>query len=181
MMPTISITRYWVEIFLFALCCFVAIITPMLPMGLAADSTAFPDILYCLIVAWVIRRPATAPMILVVFLALLADAMLMRPIGLWAVMLLIGTEVLRVGERTFRDIPFLLEWLYVSGLLVLLVLLQNLLLFASFSDVPAGSTSFWHVLRTIAVYPLIVAILHWVVRVRVPKRDVSPNRVGVIL
>ncbi|MEE9454773.1 MAG: rod shape-determining protein MreD [Paracoccaceae bacterium] len=180
-MPVISITRYWVEITLFILCGFVAIGAPMIPMGLTADSMAFPDVLYGLIVAWVIRRPATAPMLLVVFLGVLADAMLMRPIGLWAMLLLISTEALRFVERSFRDIPFLLEWLYISGLLVLLVLLQNLLLFASFSDVPAGFTTFWHVVRTIAIYPVIVAILHWVVRVRVPKRDVRPNRVGIVL
>lgn len=173
-------TRYWLEVVLFLILGFVAIGIPMIPMGLAADSLPVPDLLFGLIIAWIIRRPETAPLFSVVFVAVLADAMLMRPLGLWALLILIGSEALRFSLRAFRDIPFVLEWAYVAGLLVLMTLLQSVILFVSFSDGYGFSDQTWHVLRTIAIYPVIVAMLHYIFRIRVPKLADRPNRLGKV-
>lgn len=179
-MTGISGTRYWLEVTLFAILGFVAIGIPMIPMGLAADSLPFPDLLFALMVGWIIRRPETAPLLVVAFLAVLADAMLMRPMGLWALILLVATEALRFSLRAFRDIPFLLEWAYVAGLLVLMTLAQSVLQLVSFSDVYGFSDQAWHVLRTIAIYPIVVAVLHYIFRIRVPKLADRPNRLGKV-
>lgn len=173
-------TRVWVEAALFLILGFVAIGIPLIPMGLAADSLPFPDLLLVLIIAWIIRRPETAPLLAVVFLAVLADAMLMRPIGLWSLIILIGTETLRFSIRAFRDIPFVLEWAYVAGLLILMTLLQSVFLLISFSDIYGFSDQAWHVLRTIAIYPIMVAVLHYIFRIRVPKLADRPNRLGKV-
>lgn len=180
-MNGISTSRYWLEILLFLLCGFLAIGIPMLPMGLAADSMAFPDLLFCLLSAWVIRRPETAPLLAVVLLCILADTFLMRPIGLWAVLLLSATEGLRALHRVFRDMPFLMEWVYIGGLFIILMLLQNTLLFISFSTVHSFGASVWHIVRTIAVYPVVVAILYWALRIRPVRKNRDPNRVGIVL
>lgn len=173
--------RYWLDIALFVLMGFIAIGLAIIPMGLAANSVGFPDVMFALFVAWVIRRPASAPVLALVFLAILADALMMRPIGLWAMMLLIGTEALRLSERAFRDIPFLLEWLYVGVLFVLLSVLQNVVLFVSFAGMYAIGDVFWHAVRTIAVYPVVVAVLHWGLRIRAASKDKRPNRLGYVL
>ena len=174
-----SRSRLWLDTGLFLLTGFIAIGLAIVPMGLAANSVAFPDLLFALFVAWVIRQPSSASVLAIVFLSILADALM--PIGLWAMMLLIGTEGLRLGERTFRDIPFLLEWLYASVLFVLLSVLQNVVLFVSFSNMYAIGDVFWHAVRTIAVYPLVVAVLHWGLRIRATKKDKRPNRLGYVL
>ncbi len=176
-----SSSRRWYEVFLFTVLGLVSIGLPIMPMGLTADSIPFPDLMFCLFAAWIVRRPETAPMVLVAGLGILADAMMMRPIGLWALMLLVGTEGLRISERAFRDIPFALEWAYVSGLLIILTILQNVILLVSFADVYDFSTMMWHVLRTIAIYPLVVAVLHWIFRIRAPKPSERPNRLGYTL
>jgi len=150
-------------------------------MGLAANSVAFPDVMFALFAAWVIRRPMSAPIIGIAFLGVLADAMMMRPLGLWALVLFVGMELLRTSERAFRDIPFLLEWLYVSVLLALMLILQNLLLFVSFDSVYGFSDVFWHWVRTVAVYPVIVALIHWGLHIRAYRKDNRPNRLGYIL
>lgn len=173
--------RRWAEIALFLVLGFVAIGIPLVPMGLAANSIPFPDILFCLIVAWVIRRPSSAPMLVVALLAVLADALMMRTMGLWAFGIFVGTEVLRLSERAFRDIPFVLEWLYISILLALMLLLQNLMLIASFDDAFSLNTVVWHWVRSVAAYPLVVAVLHWGFRIRAVKKDKRPNRLGYIL
>ena len=98
----------------------------------------------------------SAPIIVIVFLGVLADAMMMRPLGLWALVLFVGMEVLRMSERAFRDIPFVVEWLYVSALFALMLLLQNLLLFVSFDSVYVFADVIWHWVRTVAAYPIVV-------------------------
>lgn len=178
---TPSRSRGWIDTGLFLLTGLIAIGVAILPMGLAANAVAFPDVLFALIIAWVIRAPSSAPVLVIVFLAVLGDALMMRPIGLWALMLLIGSEGVRLAGRTFYDIPFLLEWLYVSGLLIVLLVLQNLLLFVSFAAPHHFGDVVWHAIRTIAVYPFIVAILHWGLRIRATKKDKRPNRLGYVL
>lgn len=173
-----SSSRQWLDIALFIVLGFVSIGLAILPMGLTADSIPFPDLLFCVIAAWVVRRPETAPMLVIAAVSVLADAMLMRPIGLWALLMLLGTEGLRLSERAFRDLPFVLEWLYISGLLIIMIILQNVILLVTFADVYEFSTLVWHVLRTIAIYPVVVAILHWIFRIRVPKPNERPNRLG---
>lgn len=174
-------TRRWFEVILFVLMGFFSIGLPIIPMGLAANSVAFPDVMFALFAAWVIRRPMSAPIIVIVFLGVLADAMMMRPLGLWALTLFVGMEALRFSERAFRDIPFLLEWLYVSVLFALMLMLQNMLLLVSFDSVYGFSDVLWHWVRTVAVYPLVVAIIHWGLHIHAYKKDNRPNRLGYIL
>lgn len=173
--------KRWADKLLFVLAVCFAIGLSIMPMGLAANAVAFPDVVFAVMVAWVIRKPASAPVILVVLLGILADALMMRPIGLWALMLLAGTEGIRLSYRMFRDIPFVLEWVYVSVLLIALLILQNLILLVSFADVYQFTDVFWHAIRTIAVYPVVVAILHWALRIRATSKNKRPNRLGYVL
>lgn len=173
--------RWWVEIVLFTLMGFLSIGLPIIPMGLAANSVVFPDVMFAVFAAWVIRRPSSAPVVAIVFFGILADAMMMRPLGLWALVLFVGMEALRVSERAFRDIPFVLEWLYVSMFFALMLMLQNLMLFVTFDSVYGLVDVIWHWARTIAVYPIIVAILHWVLNIRAVKKSNRPNRLGYVL
>ena len=160
---------------------FVTIGVPIIPMGLAANSIGFPDVMFAVFAAWVIRRPVSAPIVGIVFFGVLADALMMRPLGLWALVLFVGMELLRLSERAFKDIPFVLEWLYVSGLFALMLLLQNVLLFVSFDSVYILSDVIWHWVRTVLSYPLVVLILHLALRIRAYKKDNRPNRLGYVL
>lgn len=173
--------RRWIEVILFMLMGFISIGMPIIPMGLAANSIGFPDVMFAVFAAWIIRRPMSAPIIGIVFFGVLADALMMRPLGLWALVLFIGLEVLRLSERAFRGIPFVLEWLYVSALFALMLMLQNLLLFVSFDSVYMLSDVIWHWVRTVASYPLVVLILHWFLHIRAYKKDNHPNRLGYVL
>ena len=75
----------------------------------------------------------------------------------------------------------MLEWLYVSVLFALMLILQNVLLFVSFDSVYMLSDVVWHWVRTAASYPFVVLILHWVLRIRAYKKDNRPNRLGYVL
>ncbi len=173
--------HFWWNTGLFLVFGMVSIGVPMIPLGLSAGSLPFPDLLFAFMIAWIIRQPETAPLISVVFLALLGDALLMRPLGLWALMLLAGTELVRWRQRAFGEAPFLLEWVSVAVLFVVLLVMQNFLLLVSFAHMHGFTTLAGHAVRTIAIYPLVVAGLHWGLHIRVPRPSMRPNRVGVVL
>lgn len=176
-----SSTRLGFEVVLFIVLGFVSIGLAILPMGLTADSTPFPDLMFCVIAAWVIRRPETAPLLAIAAIGLVGDVMMMRPLGLWTLLLVLGSEGLRISERAFRDIPFVLEWIYVSGFLIIMIILQNVILLVSFADVYDFGMLAWHVMRTIAIYPIVAAVLYWIFRIRAPKPNERPNRLGYTL
>ena len=88
----------------------------MIPLGPGGALVA-PDLLYCLLVAWVVRRPARTPLWAIVALGLFADVMLSRPLGLGALALMLAVEAFRRRAVLFHGAPFLLEWLAaVAGL-----------------------------------------------------------------
>lgn len=140
----------------------------LVPMGHAVSAWASPDLLYLLFVYWLIRRPRSAPVLAVVFLALLADALMMRPMGLWAVCLLVGTEFVRAYVRAFREQPFLLEWLNISLLFAALLAAQNVLLLLTFSQPFALGTLFSHFLMTVAFYPIVYGVFGGIFRIHAP-------------
>ncbi len=151
-----------------------------MPFGKAVGGGTFPDILYCLMVAWVIRRSATAPLLLVLLLAIIGDVMMMRPLGLWALLLVLATELMRYSEKTLYEVPFVIEWIYVSLLFLLLQLAQNLIFFVTFSETYPLADILWYFLATSLVYPVIVLFLNWVVRVRFVEEEVRSSRLGRI-
>ena len=88
----------------------VAVEAALIPLGPGGALVA-PDLLFGLVVAWVVRRPATAPLWAVLALGLFADLMLSRPLGLGALGLLLASEWFRRGGAASRPAPFPLEWL----------------------------------------------------------------------
>ena len=68
----------------------VAVEAALIPLGPGSALLA-PDLLFGLVVAWVIRRPATAPLWAIVALGLFADLMMSRPLGLGALGLMLAS------------------------------------------------------------------------------------------
>jgi rod shape-determining protein MreD len=53
----------------------------ILPLGSDAGKWPGPDLLLCIILAWVTRRPDYLPALLIAFVVLAEDLLLMRPPG----------------------------------------------------------------------------------------------------
>ncbi len=141
----------------------------MLPMGLSAEAAVMADLLFCLFFAWTIRRPSTAPIGLIMLLALLADFLLMRPLGLWTFIILMGTEFARAQRVPLREQMFIVEWLIFAFVFAGALLVNFLLLKFSFSPTPSFNLMLAYFVSTVSAYPIVVAILHWVFRVRSPQ------------
>ncbi|TVP70593.1 MAG: rod shape-determining protein MreD [Rhodobacteraceae bacterium] len=127
-----------------------------------------PDLLLCLTMAWVLRRPDLLPAPLIAGYFLLEDILLLRPPGLWAMIVLMGSEFLRRHAAQFRSYRFFSEFLLVAGLFVAMWLADRAVLAIVMVPQPALGLSFVHLLGTIAIYPAIVAISRFVFGLRKP-------------
>jgi rod shape-determining protein MreD len=127
-----------------------------------------PDIMLCLTLAWVVRRPAMLPAWLVVLYFFIEDILLMRPPGLWALVVLLATEFLRKRTETLRQHGFLLEYLTVFGvMLAMFVANRAVLAIVMGPQAPLG-LSLAQFLGTVMIYPAVVALSHFVFGLRKP-------------
>lgn len=150
----------------FVLLAMVILFFQLLPLETTPRWFAGPDLLLAFACAWCLRRPDYVPMLVLCALFLLADLLLQRPPGLWALLALIGCENLKGQGRTLRDSNFLAEWLSVSVVIIAIMLANRILLAIALIDLPGWGLSLSEAGMTLLVYPLVVAISHWLMGVR---------------
>jgi len=108
----------------------------LLPINPVSHGIPGPDLTLALTLAWVLRRPDYVPALLIVAVFLLEDLMYWRPIGLWPLIVLGGTEFLRARESGSRDLPFVFELFLVAGVLSAMLIVNRLILAMTFVDQP---------------------------------------------
>jgi rod shape-determining protein MreD len=172
--------KIWLYRLIYALLGGLMIAYPILPLHFSPTRWPAPALLYGLTLAWVVRQPDSAPFLLVAALALLADAVLMRPMGLWALLLLVATETVRASHQTIRERGLMMEFTVVAALLTAMIILQNLVLWISFSTPLELARMLQLGLLTLLCYPFIVVFLHYIARVRKPESTNRPDRLGKI-
>jgi rod shape-determining protein MreD len=147
----------------------VAIYAPLVPFSHGPDGAVTPDLLYCVVIAWIVRHPQSAPIWLILPLALLADLMLMRPVGLGALGLLAAAELLRARRERLRDQPFLAEWLAAAAAFAAVLASVRLALQLSFLEPPSmrDLADYW--LSTALAYPFVAGLLQFGLGVRLDR------------
>ena len=141
-----------------------------LPEGILAH---FPDWLYpqdwpgadmllCLTIVWVQRRPDFAPTLMVAGVFLLEDLLTFRPPGLWAAIVLIGTEFLRQRENSTRDLPFWGEWAMVAAVIAAMTLANRLILALFMVPQVALGQAVLYMVTTIVIYPGLAMVMQYV-------------------
>ncbi|WP_347266350.1 rod shape-determining protein MreD [Paracoccus sp. (in: a-proteobacteria)] len=149
----------------------------LLPLPLAPGRAAWPgpDLGLCLALLWVLRRPQNLPVLTVALLFLVADVLLMQPIGLGAAIAVIGTEAARTREQRWRQLPFMVEWLRVAILLALMMLTNRFLMSVTFLPLPALGMVIVHYLATVAVYPPLAGLCAWALGLRRNPAERAPG------
>jgi rod shape-determining protein MreD len=147
-------------------CLFLALVAlilfvRMLPLTALPVHYPGPDLILCLTLVWVQRRPEYVPALVVAVVFLVDDMLAMRAPGLWALLVLIGTEFLRSRETDFRDLPFLVEWAITSIVIVAIVVANRLVLTIFVIPQTGLALTILQALATIAVYPLVVIVSHF--------------------
>ena len=152
----------------------------LMPLQTTAETLVMPDILVALAAAWIIRRPQSMPLLLTAGLFLLADFLMDRPVGRWAVIALLSVEFMRGQRDTLRNRPFPAEWAAFAGALAVGLIVEALVLQLTLVDRPGGDIPLQLFAVTVVSYPVIVLLLHAVFRIRAPKpaeRSASLGRV----
>lgn len=146
----------------------VSILARLLPLGGIDAGWPVPDLLLALTLAWVLRRPAHLPAPAIAFVFLAEDLFLMRPPGLMALVVLVGSEFLRQRETVVRELNLLLEWLLVAAVMTVMALAYRLVLaLVMIPNAPLG-LSLAGLIVTIVAYPLVVLTLQGLLGVRKP-------------
>jgi rod shape-determining protein MreD len=130
----------------------------LLPLGNSAGAFPGPDILLCLTIAWVMRRPDFLPVWLLVAVFLAEDLILMRPPGLWTALVLMATEFLRGRTALTRELNFLVEWVLASGLMLAMLLAYRLIFLVTLVPQPPFGFAAVQVVWSALAYPVVVGL-----------------------
>ncbi|MFD1883651.1 rod shape-determining protein MreD [Paracoccus pacificus] len=149
-------------VLLFLICLFFRLI----PLAPGRISWPGPDIFLCLTMAWVLRRPQQVPVLLIAATFLVADIILLQPIGLWAAIVVVATEYLRGREPRWRDLPFMLEWPRIALILAVMLLARRFALAVSLTPQGSLGESLLQYLATVGAYPVVVLAAHWLIGLR---------------
>lgn len=159
-MARVFVNPVWGYRALFAGIAVALVVLRMLPIRTLPVTIPGPDLLTCIACAWVLRRPEYVPAVLIAAVFLFEDFLLMRPPGLWSVIMLAGTEFLRNRVALMRELGLAMEWAMVSVVMVAMVLLYRLVYAAAFLDEPPLTLVGLQMLGSILCYPLVVGLSH---------------------
>jgi rod shape-determining protein MreD len=151
---------------LFGVLCLLLIFLHLLPLQLLPRGWAGPDVMLALTFAWVLRRPDFVPPLLIAGLFLLTDLLFQRPPGLWAALVLLGSQTLRAREPGLRDLTFAVEWVSVATTLVAMTLGYRIILAILMVDQAPLGLSLMQLVLTLMVYPVVALISHTAFGVR---------------
>lgn len=140
----------------------------LLPLGGTAGDLPGPDLLLCLIFAWVTRRPDYLPALMIAAVVLFEDLLLQRPPGLWAALVVLGAELLRSRIALTRELSFLAEWLFIAGVMLGLLMTYRFVLELSFMPQTNFGFALTQTGASILCYPLVVWVSHATLGVHKP-------------
>ncbi len=114
-----------------------------------------PDLMVAITFVWLLHRPAQIPTPLVAVVFFVADILLMRPIGLWAALMVLAAEFMRHRRRSVRERTFVAEWALASGVLLAATLANVAVLSAVLFESVLLDRAMFQAGSTIMAYPLV--------------------------
>ncbi len=167
------IARIWLGRLVFTGLAFLLMFVYLVPLGFVPAYFPGPDLLLCLTLAFVLRRPEFVPFWLLAGIFLLADFMLMRPPGLWAAIVLLTAEFTRAQEYRLRDLVFPFEWALIAAVIFLALLANRIFLFITLVPQPGFAAIMLHYLVTVLAYPFVVFFCYSILGIRKVTPDVA--------
>lgn len=161
-------SEQWVFRGLFLAVALALLFIRLLPLGNAPGALPGPDLLICVTMAWIVRRPDFLPMPLILMVILAEDLILMRPPGLWTAIVILSTEFLRSRIALTRELSFVVEWLLISGVMLGMMLAYRFILALAFVPQAPFGFAIVQILWSIAVYPVVVGLSRLALDLRKP-------------
>ena len=141
----------------------MAIVLPTAPISSFPTLIETPDYLVCIIFAWLIYEPKSAPFVSILFLSLLADILWQRPLGLYPIFFLLLTELIRYTQVKALNQSIFFKWVYF--VLFLIFLNVGIILISLIAAVPPLDFKVWikRFLFTIFTFPIVNILLEYTV------------------
>lgn len=165
--------RLWLIRLAYMLVALFLIVIRLLPLGSDAGDWPGPDLLLCVTLAWMLRRPDAMAPWLVAFVVLAEDLLLMRPPGLWTALVVMATEFLRSRMAMTRELTFPAEWLLAAAVMLAVAVAYRFAFTVAFVPQPPLGFSMMQVLASILCYPAVV----WLSAIAFKLRKPSPGEV----
>ena len=166
----------WTYRLLFAFVLVAIMMVNLLPVDVLPGQVPAPDIAFCFIAAWILRRSDYSSVVVIAGTTLLMEIIFFRPPGLWTALVLLAAEYLRRNAERIRYLSFPAEWTHIAVVYLAISATYHLLMTMSFVSQPNFRGLLLQVLVTVLLYPLIVAVTVHVFRVRKP----SSTEVGIL-
>lgn len=115
-----------------------------------------PDLLLCIILAWMMRRPDYLPVLLIAVVVLVEDLILLRPPGLWTALVVLVSEIIRSRVALTRELNFSVEWLLVSAMMVAMLIVYRMAFGLVLLSQPPFGFAMVQVVWSILCYPVVV-------------------------
>lgn len=163
-----AIRTVWLYRGIFVVLALFVLFVRLLPLGADAGGLPGPDLLLCVMLAWVMRRPDYLPVLMIAAIVFLEDVTLMRPLGLWTALVVLATEFLRSRAALTRELSFAVEWMLVAGLMVGLLLLYRLFVALAFLPQAGFGFAMTQTLWSILCYPFVVMASRLILDLRKP-------------
>jgi len=143
---------------MFVLVCAIVVLVQTLPLPGSAESWPDPDLIVAIAFAWTLRRPNLLPPLLVGAVVLVADLIMMRPPGLWALLVVLGCVYLAYRHKDLSQVMFGIDWAYAAGTIVAVHVAYYLLQFPLFLPTMGAVPLVLQALFTILSYPVVVFV-----------------------
>lgn len=153
----------------FALIAALLILAALLPFGSEAGRLPGPDFLLCILFTWMMRRPDFIPLWLVALVFLVEDILMLRPIGLWAALVVLAAEILRARSVLMRELSFFMEWAVVAGLMLAMLLVYRFVFALTFLPQVGLGFALVQWLWSVVAYPAAVLFTSYVLALRKPS------------
>ena len=148
--------RRWLHRLLYLALAAVILFIQLLPVNDFETGFPGPDLTLAISFAWLLRRPEYVPALFIVLVAFWEDVMFWRPLGLWPLIVLLGSEWLRRREETLRDLPFVFEMGLVAAIWLVMLIANRMVLHLVFVEPAPLGLDLLRYLVTLAAYPLVV-------------------------
>ena len=138
---------------------FLLVILPISPISNQPVIIEKPDLLLCLIFGWIILDPKNSSISILILLSFFADILWYRPLGLWPLLILLGSLSIKLILTKISVDSFFLKVIYFILFLITIdtfIFITSLLGLTEELDFNIWFTRF---IFTILSFPLIVYLL----------------------
>jgi len=159
-------SQKWTMRFLFAILASLILFGQLLPLDEGPRRWAPPDIILIFALVWSSRRPDFVPAPLIAVIFFLQDLFLLRPPGLYSLMVLLLCEWQKTWAIRPNETNFMSEWLRSAFIFAGFLLSYRLILTVSFSPLPPLSLSLIQMIMNIIFFPIAVFVSERLFNVR---------------